>query len=261
MKTFPVVLLTDFGTRDHYSGVLKGVVLSISSDIPVVDLSHEISPQNILQGAIVLRNAYRYFPVQTVFVCVVDPGVGTERRILAAEAGGRFFVAPDNGLLTPVLQAEANVKIFQVSRKEYFFSQQASATFHGRDMMAPAGAHLACGLNPERLGPEVKDYQKLSLPPIERSKNGLRGVVLCFDHYGNAVTNISRNEYTEENWRKATVWVKGEKIGRLQHRYADASGRLMALINSAGDLEIAYPMGSAREQGNLSFGDEVQVQL
>src|SRR5690349_11061422 len=186
-----IALVTDFGTRDHYAGTMKGVMLGICPDVTLVDITHEIPPHDVTAGALELAAAYKYFPAGTIFVVVVDPGVGSARRGLAADTGDYRFVAPDNGVLTLVLRESPPKKIVELTERRYA-RPTVSRTFEGRDRFAPAAAWLAKGTQLPALGRPVNDVQKLDVPLPEVTADGVRGVVLRVDRFGNLVTNIER---------------------------------------------------------------------
>src|SRR6476660_2590053 len=186
-----VAMLTDFGSRDHYVGVMKGVVLSLAVDVTLVDISHEVPAHDIRSAALELAAAYKYFPAGTIFLTVVDPGVGTQRRGLVAEAGDWRFVAPDNGVLTAVFQETAPKKIVELTERRYA-RPTVSRTFEGRDRFAPAAAWLARGVHLTAFGRAITDYQMLDLAPPEFNGTVLRGRVVRVDHFGNVVTNLDR---------------------------------------------------------------------
>src|SRR3954468_18291179 len=186
-----IALLSDFGLRDHYVGAMKGVMLGITPDAVLVDLTHDIPPHDIHQGSHQLAAACGYFPPETVFLAVVDPGVGSARRALAVQAGGYHFVAPDNGLLTAALAGRPPARTVEITAPQYA-RPAISRTFEGRDRFGPAAAWLARGTAIEALGPPVADYLRLDIPAPSASGSRLTGVVLFVDRFGNAVTNIDR---------------------------------------------------------------------
>lgn len=254
-----IAFLTDFGSYDGYVGAMKGAVLKILPTATLVDITHEIGPQQILHGALVLENCYAFFPQGTVFVAVVDPGVGTRRKILAVKTRHYYFVAPDNGILDFVLRAEKIKEIVAIQNPRYFGTSSPSATFHGRDIMAPVAARLARGdrIFP-RLGPSLKKYKHLAYPEVKKTASVLRGQVLYFDRFGNAITNIRSSDAPKSFWRQASVFLKGKKIKGICRTYGSEKG-LISLFNSQGRLEIAVPQGSACELGQLREGEIVVV--
>ncbi len=236
-----ITLLTDFGREDIYVGVMKGVIHGILPEARVVDLSHEIAAFDLTEAAIRLRQAAPFFPIGTVHVVVVDPGVGGDRRALAMKSADQFFVAPDNGVLTLVARHGAE-QVVAVENMEYGLPE-LSATFHGRDLFAPVGAHIACGVPLEKLGPPAGDIVRLTLPEPERRPDGtIEGAVLWADHFGNLVTNIP-GEWCEEG---GAVEIEGEVIKPIRRTFSEAvEGELLAYVGSFGQLEIAVRLGSA----------------
>jgi S-adenosylmethionine hydrolase len=192
-----LTLLTDFGLQDGYVGIMKGVIWGIAPEVQIADISHAITAQDVLQGALTLRRAAPYFPAGTVHVAVVDPGVGTSRRALAGRLGDQYFVGPDNGLFSLVLeQAEAQgraVEWVHLTRPEYWLTQ-VSAIFHGRDVFAPAAAYLANGVPLIKLGEPIHDPLRLALPQPQRTAGGWSAEVIHIDHFGNLATNLRRDQ-------------------------------------------------------------------
>lgn len=260
--TRPIILLTDFGLQDPYVGVMKGVILSIDPEAVLVDLTHDVMPQNVVHGAYVLQSAYSYFPRGSVFVCVVDPGVGTSRKAVAVKSENYFFLAPDNGLLSGVLKREKTVSIRSLENKDYFLHGKPSATFHGRDIFAPAAAHMASHDIFEHLGPETQlSGPQTVIPEISKTKNSLTGEILFFDRFGNAVSNIKSSDAPADFWQKAVVCTGEMSLGNIRRTYADGAAELCALINSVGNLEIAFPGGSAQNKASLTAGAKVTVTI
>src|ERR671919_799513 len=189
-----IALLSDFGTHDHYAGTMKGVILTICPDVTLVDITHDVPVHDVLDGALQLAASARYFPAGTIFLAVVDPGVGSSRRGIAAEAGDYRFVAPDNGVLTAVLREWAPKKVVELTERRYA-RPTVSRTFEGRDRFAPAAAWLAKGIQLTALGRPVTEYQRLEIPMPETADDALRGAVLRVDRFGNLVTNIDRRTF------------------------------------------------------------------
>ena len=256
-----ITLLTDFGIRDAFVGIMKGVMLGIAPAAQLVDLSHAVPPQDIRTGALILRSAVSFFPPGTVHVAVVDPGVGSQRRAVVIETRDAFFVGPDNGLLSLAAPPESVVRAIHLSNPQYFLPR-LSQTFHGRDIFAPVAAHLARGVPPEVLGPTIPTIEQLSLPAVERTDTQLTGSVIAIDHFGNLVTNITETDLLP--FPRETLWVS---IGPVQIRglvvtYADVSlGTVAALINSWGMLEIAVRNGSAAQQFRTPIGTVACVRI
>ena len=255
-----IALLSDFGSRDHYAGTMKGVILNICPDATLVDITHEVPPHDVLDGALQLAAAARYFPAGTIFLAVVDPGVGSARRGIAAEAGDYRFVAPDNGVLTAVLREWAPKKIVELTDRRYA-RPTVSRTFEGRDRFAPAAAWLGKGTQLTALGRPAPDYQRLDIPIPSVSEASITGVVLRTDRFGNVVTNIDRRTF-ESVARSGTmeVTVGDRSIGRLVATYADIQpGEICALFGSTDHLELAANSESAADLLQLARGGAVAV--
>ena len=253
-----VTLTTDFGTRDPYVAAMKGVLLRTCPELRVLDLGHEIAPHDVLEGALFLAGALPHFPAGTVHVAVVDPGVGGERRPIAVRAGGQTVVCPDNGLLTLFLRAYEREAAHVIANVE-FMAAEVSATFHGRDIFAPAAARLACGASLEAAGPPLESIVTLYVPEPTRAADGaVHGEVIHVDRFGNAITNIPR--VVAEATERAKIHVAGRSLGGLRRTYVDvAAGRPLALIGSSGHLEIAVNGGSAATGLGLRRGDGVEL--
>ena len=253
-----VALLTDFGVRDHYVGTMKGVVLSVCPEASLVDITHEIAPQDVFGGALELAASYRYFPPATVFLVVVDPGVGSTRRPIAAEAGGYHFVAPDNGVLSGVLQEAPPTLVVELTDRKYARST-ISRTFEGRDRFAPAAGWLARGTELRLLGPRISNHATLHFPEVEISADSIRGVVVRIDRFGNAITNVDASVLSRIRAPRA-VRVSSEPAIAVVDTYADVpAGEPCALVGSSGYLEVAVNGGSAAARLTLARGDAVTV--
>ena len=255
-----IALLTDFGTVDHYAGTMKGVMLGICPDITLVDITHDIPPHDVMAGALELAAAYRYFPAGTIFVAVVDPGVGSARRGVAVDTGDYRFVAPDNGVLTQVLRESPAKKIVELTERRYA-RPTVSRTFEGRDRFAPAAAWIAKGTQFAALGRNVPDIQKLDIPVADVSGEAVRGVVLRVDRFGNLVTNIDRKTVERFGQSSAiTIDAGGQRISRLVATYAELpSDGVGALFGSTDHLELAAPSSSAADRLALGRGAAVTV--
>ena len=252
----PIVLLTDFGGAGPYVGAMKGVILGIHPRAVLVDLTHEIPPQDVRAAAFVLASAADFFPRRSLFVCVVDPGVGTGRRIVYVEAGGHRFLAPDNGLLTLVLGKHPHARARAVTNSRLFLSE-ISSTFHGRDILAPIAARLARGLAPARLGPEIGRLETFPIPEVTVSKNGrtAKAEVLYADRFGNLVTNL-RDEPVSE------IQIGRRRIRRAVTTYSQlAEGEAGLLRGSSGWLEIVVRNGSAKRRLGARVGSKVEARL
>ncbi len=252
-----VTLTTDFGTRDPYVAAMKGVLLRTCPELRVLDLGHEISPHDVLEGSLFLAGALPHFPAGTVHIAVVDPGVGGERRPIAVRAGGQTVVCPDNGLLTLFLRAYEQEAAHVIANVE-FMAAGISATFHGRDIFAPAAARLACGAPLDAAGPPLESIVTLDVPePRRAAGDAVHGEVIHVDRFGNAITNIPRAMV--ESIERAKIHVAGRSLGGLRRTYADgAAGQALALIGSTGHVEIAVSGGSAATVLGLRRGDGVE---
>jgi S-adenosylmethionine hydrolase len=257
-----IALLTDFGTQDHYAGTMKGVILGICPDATLVDITHDIPPHDVMAGALELAAAYKFFPAGTIFVAVVDPGVGSARRGFAADTGDYRFVAPDNGVLTQVLRETPAKKMVELTERRYA-RPTVSRTFEGRDRFAPAAAWLAKGIQLTALGRPiaVNDLQRLDIPVPEEEAGTVRGVVVRVDRFGNLVTNIDRKTVERLGLGGAiTIDADGRRVERLVATYAElpADG-VGALFGSTDHLELAAPSASAAERLGLTRGAAVTV--
>lgn len=261
-----ITLTTDFGTRDPFVGIMKGVILEIEPRARIVDLTHEIAPQNVTEAALALEAAYRYFPQWTIHLAVVDPMVGSARRPLLAVTDRQYFLAPDNGLLSLVFEREESVHVRHVTAEHYFL-QPMSATFHARDVFAPLAGWLARGIDISVFGEEVEDYVRLDLPrPRRIGKEILEGQVIHIDRFGNATTSITADALetflSGRAEKDCLVALKGQQIAGLSRHYAEREeGTLGAVLGSAGYLEIFTYRGNAAERWGIRPGDEVAVLL
>jgi len=253
-----VTLTTDFGLADHFVGAMKGVILGLAPRARIVDITHQIAPFAVWDAAFVVAEAFRWFPAGTAHVVVVDPGVGTARRALVAEATGHYFVAPDNGVLSLVL-ARSEHKVRAVTAEKYFL-HPVSRTFHGRDIFAPVAARLASGLPPARFGRLISDYVRGGFAePVLSGKRRWTGVVVKVDHFGNLITN-----FRVEDLRggKFEMRVGRRKIVASARSYSEGKpGELVVIAGSSGHLEIATNQGSAAGLIGAAAGDHVKLRL
>ena len=256
-----ITLTTDFGLSDHFAGAMKGVILSIAPRARIVDITHAVTPFEVIEGAFTIAQAYRYFPEKTVHVVVVDPGVGSSRRPILAEAAGQFFVAPDNGVLFMVLEKESH-KVRAVTAERYFL-KNPSSTFHGRDIFAPIAAHLANGVAPSRFGKLIQDYHRGF--PTAPSRIGRRiwsGTVLKVDHFGNLITNLETHEFPQLWLRPFELSVGTRKITRIAKTFAEAEpGEPVLVPGSCGFLEVAVNQGSAARLLGCAAGSPVELAI
>lgn len=255
-----IALLSDFGSQDHYAGAMKGVALGICPEAILVDISHDIDPHDILGGALQLAASYPYFPQGTVFLVVVDPGVGSKRRGLAADIGDYRFVAPDNGVLTAVFAESPPKTIVEITERRYG-RPTVSRTFEGRDRFAPAAAWLAKGTRLAALGRPLQSYRTIEMPAPVIEAESIKGQVIRVDRFGNAVTNIDRNSFERFTNAGAVQLKAGDyRIDRLVTTYEDiGSGEVSALFGSTDHLELAANSSSAAERLGLERGSLVVV--
>jgi len=256
-----ITLTTDFGQSDYDAGVLSGVIWRIAPEARVIDLSHEIPRHAVLQASLLLGRCTPYFPYGTIHVVVVDPGVGTERRGLAARLGGQWFVGPDNGLLTQMWQRaraeQLPVEIVHLTNPRYWL-ESVSAIFHGRDIFAPVAAHLAAGLPLSELGPPVSDPILIHIPQPERSSTGWRGTILHVDAFGNLSTNLERRHFPSS--RSVEIRLAEARIRGLVPTFGEGQpGEPVALFDSSGMLSICVVNGNAAARLGVQIGDPLEV--
>jgi S-adenosylmethionine hydrolase len=261
-----ITLTTDFGLTDEYVGVIKGVILSRAPEAIIVDLSHGIERQNIRQAALLVKSAYRFFPERTIHLVVVDPGVGSYRKLILLQADGHFFLAPDNGVLGLLLEAEHFQAAYEVECQQYYLTP-VSTTFHGRDILAPVAAEVAAGLAPEAVGPRIspRALKKIETKAakIDRDQRTITGEIISMDHFGNLQTNITGNSLNNLYGKQkstVTIKVKDQIITGIQSAYIErASGEMLAIVNSKGNLEIAVNRGNAAIFLGSAIGEKVTV--
>ena len=262
MNSGIITLTTDFGTEDSYVGVMKGVILTIKRDATIVDISHEIKPGMVLDAALMIRSAYRFFPEQTVHVVVVDPGVGSKRRPVVVVADGHLFVGPDNGMFQPVIDAHGESKIIHL-KNDRFFLPKRSDTFHGRDIFAPVAAHLLSGIAPLEMGSPILDPKHLKIPSAYFEGTSLHGQVVRVDHFGNLITNIHSSEMGDLAGRgDLVIKAGGLSIRGVKKTYSDVlKGNVLSLVGSSGYLEIAVNFGRASDRFKLASGNGKKLRL
>ena len=247
-----IVLLTDFGDSSWYVGVMKGVILSIAPQARIIDLCHNVSSQDVREGAFILGNSYSYFPVGSVFVCVVDPGVGGERKNIIIETDEHYFVGPDNGVLSPVFEDNRLVRVHQIISKEYRLTNMGS-TFLGRDLFAPVAAHISLGVDLSSIGPGISTITTVPRSePVVRDDVEIRGRIVYIDSFGNIITDISRDilgsVFGDSTSSRLKVVMGKRTVEGIKEYYSqEQPGRLMAFINSWGYLELAVNLGNAWE--------------
>ncbi len=253
-----IALLTDFGLKDHYVGVMKGVILRINPDARIVDISHDIPSQGILDAYFLLSNTYSYFPDGTIFAAVVDPGVGSDREVLAVQTDRYTFLAPDNGVLG-FLDKEGRIRRAVLVRNRKYALAPVSNTFHGRDIFAPAAAHLSLGVDLRELGPEAAQMQKITAPAPRVPREGvILGEIVSVDRFGNLVTNIPGEPLASAD--AVEIRIGKAVIGRLARSYAEGrKGGLIALVGSTGNIEVSVNKGDAGKRTGAKVGDAVRV--
>jgi S-adenosylmethionine hydrolase len=251
-----ITLTTDFGLSDPYVAMMKGVILSINAGAQVVDISHQIRAGSIIEAASLVHETFPFFPKGTVHMAVVDPGVGSERRLMGLEAEGHFFVGPDNGIFWPLIEDYKGTEVIHLTEKKYFLPS-ISYTFHGREVFAPVAAHLSQGVSLKRMGSRLSDPLTLHFPKPQEEGEILYGQIIRADNFGNLITNIHHEDLASflESF-KPVIEVGDLTIKKLSAIYADAEeGEPLALINSSDWLEIAVNLGRASQYVGLPSGE------
>jgi hypothetical protein len=253
-----ITLLTDFGVTDGFVGTMKGVILSINPKAIIVDISHEIAAQDVEAGAFVLNCSYRYFPGGTIHVAVVDPGVGSKRKILAVQSNDYFFIAPDNQILKYIFHSTETLTVVEVLNKQFFLNQ-ISQTFHGRDIFAPIAAHLSTGVGIEQLGHNIKNYDRGKIDQPIILSSGITGKIIYSDKFGNLISNIPGELINKPISR---LRIGSIIINLVSNSYSDVdSNQPLAIIGSSGYLEIAIRNGNAKQQLLLDRGAKVTIEF
>lgn len=269
-KMSTISLITDFGFRDNFVGVIKAVILKINPDVNIVDISHGVKPQDIQEAAFLLKSSFRYFPYQTVHLVVVDPGVGSDRKKILLKTKNYFFIGPDNGVFAPALADEPPLEIIEITNQRYFL-KPTSSTFHGRDIFAPVAAYLTRILDKKRVlhgqgkisnfGKRVKSLKDLRLPEARVKSLNLTGEIIYIDHFGNLVSNIDKD--TLDNFiknKKYKICIKNKTINKLSHGYSEGSHlQPFALVDSFNYLEIAINGGSASNYLGVDKGTKINI--
>ncbi len=257
-----LTLLTDFGDRDIYVGVMKGVIARINPTLQVIDLTHHIPPQDIIAGRFNLMSAYPHFPSDTVHVAVVDPGVGSERRAIAIATTHGVFVGPDNGLLSEVWHKTSILTAVELTNPNYWYTPTPSATFQGRDIFAPVGAHLASGVSLDQVGSPLDPMtlKDLAIPDYQVTETGIVGAIQYIDHFGNLVTNIPASAVSGWNWI-AKLGNESVLMPAVK-QYSDVpKGTAIALIGSHGWVELAINQGNTCQVWNAKVGNRVELEI
>ncbi len=255
-----ITLTTDFGLKDPFVGIMKGVILSIHDEVNIIDISHGINSHDIFEGAIIIKEVHPFFPPDTIHVVVVDPGVGGSRRPLLVHACGQYFIGPDNGILSPIIASDSSSKIIEITEKKYFLPE-IGGTFHGRDIFAPVAAWLSRGTSLEEFGKIIKDYKTLSIPECKKKGNTISGEVIYIDKFGNLFTNIEEKHLQGLDIKKIPViQIKNYTIKGISKFYEEIkTGQIGVLINSFGFLEVFVSSGNAAKVLHAKKGDQVTV--
>jgi S-adenosylmethionine hydrolase len=251
-----IALLSDFGTKDYFVGAMKGAILSVNETAKIVDITHEITPQDVISASFTLRACYRNFPKKTIFAAVVDPGVGSNRRAILVQTDDYYFVAPDNGLLSFVFDTKESFRVFELT-DEIFFAEKVSRTFHGRDIFAPVAAHLSNGVPPNEFGNEVEDFIRFKTErPRRVSDRKIEAEIIHIDRFGNLITNLEQTDLPEN----FTLEIGAKKISKLQNFFAEAeTGEVFMILGSAGFLEIVAYQASAANLLNAKIGQKFLI--
>jgi S-adenosylmethionine hydrolase len=257
----PITLTTDFGTSDHFVGTMKGVILGIAPRARIVDITHKIAPQDVNEAAFVIAQAWRYYPKNSIHVVVVDPGVGSARRPILCEAEGQFFIAPDNGVLSMIYDKSRH-KVRVISNAKLFL-EKVSKTFHGRDVFAPAAAHLSKGVAPAKFGKLIHDaVRNFLMKPTRLSRHDWSGGVLKTDHFGNLITNFHIDDFPDVAEHPIELRAGLERITRLASTYAETIvGELFAIVGSSGYIEVVVNQGSAAKLLGIATGSPIELEI
>ncbi|MFH1622487.1 MAG: SAM-dependent chlorinase/fluorinase [Candidatus Omnitrophota bacterium] len=254
-----ITLLTDFGYKDNFVGVVKGVILGINPRVHVVDLCHEVEPQDIMGAAFALKTAYRYFPKDTIHLVIIDPGVGSGRLPILVKTKDYYFIGPDNGVLSLALEDQEIEGIVYLDNYE-FHLRPVSNTFHARDIFAPVAVHLSKGISYQLFGKGLKDYKKIKLPKPKIKPSLISGEIIYIDRFGNLFTNISQD--IKDKIKKPKIKIKDKLIRGLKSSYAQVKPKtLLAIWGSSGFLEIALNFGSAKENLGAKIGEKVEIEI
>ena len=251
-----IVLLTDFGTKDYFVGAMKGAILSINKRANIVDITHQVPPQDVLSASFTLRACYRDFPKKTIFVAVVDPGVGSNRKAILCETADYYFIAPDNGLLSFIFDEAIDFRVYELTN-EKFFKHPISHTFHGRDIFAPVAAHLSNGIKANEFGNEIRDFVRLEeSKPRKVSDKEIEAAIIHIDRFGNLITNLTQKDLPQN----FTLKINGKKIEKIRDFFAEAEkGELFIIMGSAGFLEVAAFQDSAVNILSAKIGQKITI--
>jgi hypothetical protein len=258
-----ITLTTDYGTSDHLVGVLKGVILSINPEVNIVDITHRVLAHDVLDGALTIGQAYKFFPPKTIHLVVVDPGVGTPRRPILVAGDQHYFVAPDNGVLSSVYDQTEALYVWNIT-SEHYFRNPVSNTFHGRDIFAPVAAWLSKSWQTSSFGEPITDFVRFAIPKPKSAENSVKGAVLRIDHFGNLITNITPEDVPAlvAADGKFTIRVGNGQVAKVVQTFAQgAQGEAVGIIGSSGFLEISVNKGNAARTLAAARGAEVTIEL
>lgn len=255
-KSQVIALLTDFGSKDYFVGAMKGAILSVNPDASIIDITHEIERHNIASADFTLRSCYTDFPKKTIFIAVVDPGVGSDRRAILVETDDYFFIAPDNGLLSFIFNSADDFRAFEITKNDYL-AGEISRTFHGRDIFAPAAAHLSKGVDAAHFGAEIHDFVRFNtINPTRRSNGDLEARIIHIDCFGNMITNLREQDLPE----KFIIEVGDRHISKFQKHFSEAKmSEVFMIFGSAGYLEIVAYKDSAAEFLDIQINQKLTV--
>ena len=257
-----ITLTTDYGLNDHLVGTLKGVILKINPEATIVDITHNVAPFDLLDGALAIGSAFSYFPPRTIHVVVVDPGVGTERRPLLVTADNQYYIAPDNGVLSMIFEREESLTVRHITAEHYYL-QPVSRTFHGRDVFAPVAAWLSKGWQTASMGEEITDYKKFAMPKPKSADGVTKGIVLRVDSFGNLITNFRAEDLPESALSNGEVkfQIGTHAVSRMVPTFASGeAGEPVAYVGSSGFVEIAVNKGSASRTLSIGRGTAVVLE-
>ena len=257
----PITLTTDFGLEDDYVGVMKGVIHSINPGVTVVDLTHYIPPQDIEWTAYIIYYSFDYFPKGSIHVIVVDPGVGSSRPIKLIKLNGHYFLSPDNGVMTKLLNQYQPEGIWTINNQEYFLPD-ISNTFHGRDIFAPVAAHLSKGVTPELMGKASREVKNLSLPEPQIKANEITGRIIHIDRFGNLITDIEHRMIAQlsASWDNLSIHLSNQILSGIKKSYEEVEeGKTLAIFGSKGLLEISVNKGNAAKMLIIKNRDQVRI--
>ncbi len=258
-----ITLTTDYGLNDYLVGAMRGAILNVNPDARIADITHNVMSFDVLDGALAIAQAYRFYPPRTIHVVVVDPGVGTERRAILVSGDQHYFVGPDNGVFSLIYERDPLTRVREITAEHYFL-QPVSSTFHGRDVFAPVAAWLSRSTQPESFGEEVNDYVRFSLPKPKAANNTIKGVILRVDNFGNLLTNLSPQEFPQLAAADARfkMQVGKTEITKMAQSFSQgATSEPQAIIGSSGFVEIFVNRGSAARTLGVQRGSEVTLRL